>query len=215
MNKSNRKVQVCPICNSVIAADCVVCPNCNRKLQNIGMKITIATIVTSVLFALILMAAAGVFEHTHSLVSTTIKGATCTENGIIKTYCSSCDYEYETNIPAKHDWDYEKTIKESSCFFDGLTLERCKVCGKTRESIMPACHSMSGSKCIVCGYVRLSELSVGMTKYQVKAQWGEPIEVDKIVTSSGTYETWWYIANGKTISVHFNTSGKVDQVIYS
>lgn len=147
---------------------------------------------------------------------TIIKKPSCTAEGLTKKRCSTCDYAEEIKTPALgHNWEYVRTIQRESCFFDGLMEYQCTNCNQTDKKTILAHHTMDGRKCKYCSYTEpLPELSIGMTKSQVKYKWGEPIDIDKSVSDRGTRERWWYKDNGNVISVNFGTDGKVESIIY-
>ncbi len=147
----------------------------------------------------------------HDYGSSVIREATCTEDGIERIYCHNCDYSYEKTLYAHHEWEQKSIIKESTCSTHGEGLYICTVCGKEDTlTLAMSDHTFSDRVCMECGYKKtLPELEVGMSKIQVKMNWGEPIQIDKKTSSRGTEETWWYKEDGKSIAVNFDVDGKI------
>jgi hypothetical protein len=51
-------------------------------------------------------------------------------------------------------------------------------------------------------------IQLGDNSEYVRLQWGEPVKIDRMVSSSGVYEWWWY---GGSNAVHF-ADGLVDSI---
>lgn len=152
----------------------------------------------------------------HDLETEIVRDATCTVDGIKRKYCSKCDYSVEETFSGSHDFKEEKILKIATCSKSGESIFKCSVCGKTENRATFVSHSYSGFVCTVCGDEKpLPELSIGMSKNQVQRKWGEPIDIDKSTSFSGTLETWWYKYKGKTISVRFDEYGKVWSIVES
>ena len=144
-----------------------------------------------------------------------VKEATCTENGVAKKICESCGYSYEVAIESGHDldWSGSVVIKEPTCTEDGKEALECSKCGWIREIPISARHDIKNGRCSACGYKEpLPKLSVGMSMSQVRAKWGEPLDIDSVTDARGSSETWWYKENGNLISVHFGNDGRVQLI---
>ncbi len=112
--------------------------------------------------------------HEHSMAQTVLKNATCTDNGVVKNYCESCDYSYEETIESLgHDYDDGIVVVEKTCTTDGKKEYICKRCNDKKDEVIPASHDFKeeivseatclsvGKKvktCSICGYSESEEI---------------------------------------------------------
>lgn len=131
------------------------------------------TIIVSLLLLAMLICLCGC-GHEHSMVQTVLKDATCTDNGIIKNYCESCDYSYEETVESLgHDYDDGTVVVEKTCTTDGKKEYICKRCNDKKDEVIPASHDFKeeivseatclsvGKKvktCSICGYSESEEI---------------------------------------------------------
>lgn len=106
----------------------------------------------------------------HEMQKEIITEKTCVTNGVIRHYCTKCDYSYEETLKSdgQHDFDDGTVIKEATCREDGICEYQCRVCGEKEEEAIPAQHIFSDDtviqeatcrengkqrrSCSVCGY---------------------------------------------------------------
>lgn len=68
-----------------------------------------------------------------------IEAPTCTQDGSISIYCSSCGYEEKTVLPATgHDYKEDEDRKEPTCEEAGYSKKTCSLCGDIVTTILPA-----------------------------------------------------------------------------
>ena len=186
--------------------------NLNKEKPSLLMLLPLLTFGFVVL-GLVLIAATGGF-HEHSYIREIVTPPTCEEAGTALLTCKRCDHQ-ETTLIQKlgHSWKEEKIVEEASCFEEGIAIDKCENCQSERKRTIPISHNFDGRRCTTCWYLKpLPELSVGMSKSQVKSLWGEPIEINTYTDKNGTRETWWYYDNGKNIAVNFDTNGRVRSI---
>lgn len=86
-------------------------------------------------------------DHTHDEKGkkTTIREATCTENGLIRVYCShkGCQaYSEKETIPTGHKFGSFAETQKADCINTGVRMSTCKYCGATQtETTPPLGHS--------------------------------------------------------------------------
>lgn len=90
----------------------------------------------------------GESDHVFDGNEEVLKEASCTENGILRSYCSfqGCNAYIDTEIPAKGHTEGEWTVNtEATCTESGLNEKHCTVCGeKTAEQILPPLGHSNG-----------------------------------------------------------------------
>lgn len=113
--------------------------------------------------------------HKHEMAEKVIKETTCTEHGVIKHYCKTCDFSYEeTEGCLPHEYDDGTVVLEKTCESDGKKEYICKSCNKKKEEIIPASHKFNevidleatckqeGQKtktCTICGYSKTEKIN--------------------------------------------------------
>lgn len=112
--------------------------------------------------------------HKHVMAEKVIKDATCTEDGKVKHYCKTCDYEYEEIIKhSDHNYDDGSVLIDCTCTMDGKKIFVCKNCGKVESEVITASHKFDevidseatckqeGEKtktCTICGYSKTEKI---------------------------------------------------------
>lgn len=78
--------------------------------------------------------------HKHVMQEEVLTEKTCTADGVIRHFCTECDYSYEETVPSDgHDFIEDSSLsKEATCTQDGTYVYQCRVCGETRTERLQA-----------------------------------------------------------------------------
>ncbi len=117
--------------------------------------------------------------HEHDMTEKMEKEATCTEEGEVKHYCKTCNYNYLETVEASHDYE-ESVIEKSTCISKGKSKFICKSCGESYEKENDlVSHNYENKYCIVCGTKKIGkihtripygELSYGASGYDARTK---------------------------------------------
>lgn len=113
----------------------------------------------SVVIVLLIILALTSCGHQHTMAEKTVKEKTCTEDGEIQHYCTTCDYKYSETVKASHNYD-EEIITPSTCQTKGKSKFTCKDCGDNYEKELAlASHNYENKYCTVCGIKKIGKIT--------------------------------------------------------
>lgn len=135
------------------------------------------------------------------VIDTTIREATCTNNGLAFAHCEYCDWEGLYSIAANHKWEVASVKLAPTCTSKGVNNEKCSVCGATRTAETKAlghtmvtkvveadCENVAGilTYCSVCSYktnfIKTGSMELGHV-------WGAKVFVDATCEKAAHYES--------------------------
>ena len=108
------------------------------------------------------------------MVEEVVSNVTCTEDGTVRHFCTTCDYSWEETLESTgHNYSDGEIAVEPTCTEEGIKKYTCSVCGETKEEAIPPQHAFeetvmkeatcreSGTReliCSVCGYETSEEI---------------------------------------------------------
>lgn len=156
------KAQYCTVCNEKVKEEIinptghsygewiiVTPPSINKE----GSKMRTCSVCGNIEAQTIAAIIHGEKDHTFNGKQEVITEATCTKEGILRTYCSfeGCDTYQDEAIPAKgHTLGEWITEKEANCTDNGIKIQYCTVCNeKCGEEVIAALgHNYSDWKVV-------------------------------------------------------------------
>lgn len=111
-------------------------------------------------------------EHTHEFSCSTVKEATCTEDGKSECTCKICGEKKSKTLPAEGHIPSEGTcvLKTFSCNEGGIEDCTCSVCGEEFEHNIPAGHTYVDGVCIRCEAYQYPPMVVSSNAVTVREQ---------------------------------------------
>lgn len=191
------------------------------------MRTTSICIILMLIFAMLLSGCG----HQHEMAEKVIKEKTCTENGEIEHYCTTCNYKWKEEIKAEHTYEKE-IISQSTCTTKGKVKFICKNCGDNyKEEIPLLSHKYENKYCTICGAKKICKIFTGSTygtydygAYGTIRTTCKITKVDAEISSYGVMTIYFsgiktYDVNGETIngpcSFMLIIKDSYDNIVYS